>query len=88
VYNKNFPKYTDEKLKNFLWEWENVLPSRKVIDIETYVKARKEAFERWNDNSNYYIVYFLNKPKSPIEDFKIWFKEIKSICGLGDDTYE
>jgi hypothetical protein len=56
--NKNFSKYTDKKLKNFLWEWENLIPTRKVINVETYAKTCEEAFKRWNDNSCCYIIFF------------------------------
>ena len=73
---KNIKRYSNKKLKIFLWEWENLLPTRKIININTYIAARKEAFRRWNDNSYYYIQFFSNNPEASIDDFQMWFKEI------------
>lgn len=73
---KDFTACSDKKLKNFMREWEDSLPSRRLIGINTYINARKEAFKRWNDNSNYYISFFTQTPSATIDKFNRWFREI------------
>ncbi|MFW5891239.1 MAG: hypothetical protein ACOCUI_03375 [bacterium] len=72
---KDFTKYSNKKLKRFLWEWESLPSTRILNDINTYIKARQEAFKRWDDNSYYYIIFFNCRPNATLKDFKVWLRE-------------
>lgn len=72
----NFQKMSDKKLKDWIQVWEEQPLTRTLSGIDTYVTALRESFKRFNDESYWKIEYFNQFPKSTIQEFNIWFREI------------